>query len=78
MALKTTVTFLKGQFGGPPPVPGMGRGYPGYSAIPQGYPGAPNMVTPGYGYGKSRYTANLSFFFLILTNSLNEKQSNQR
>lgn len=78
MTLKTTVTFLKGQFGGPPPVPGMGRGYPGYSAIPQGYPGAPNMVTPGYGYGKSRYTANLSFFFLILTNSLNEKQSNQR
>lgn len=55
-------SFLKGQFGGPPPVPGMGRGYPGYSAIPQGYPGAPNMVTPGYGYGKSRYTANLSFF----------------
>ena len=54
MTLKTTVTFLKGQFGGPPPVPGMGRGYPGYSAIPQGYPGAPNMVTPGYGYGKSR------------------------
>ena len=43
MTLKTTVTFLKGQFGGPPPVPGMGRGYPGYSAIPQGYPGAPNM-----------------------------------
>ena len=63
MTLKTTVTFLKGQFGGPPPVPGMGRGYPGYSAIPQGYPGAPNMVTPGYGYGKSRYTANLSFFY---------------
>lgn len=42
---------MQGQFGGPPPVPGMGRGYPGYSAIPQGYPGAPNMVTPGYGYG---------------------------
>lgn len=61
--VKSNYYIFKGQFVAPPPgAGGMGRGYGGYSAMTPGYPGAPNMVSAGYGYGKSSYSTIFTCF----------------